>query len=213
MRKAAVALAPVLICATMPAVFSLLSNVFGATRGYLFGFIIYWIGWCGILPLWALGSRGFARVFAGSVRPLGRPTWVGIAAVCLPLVLGYGYAFPRAIATATMPAIAISAALAVINATAEELLWRAMFIDVFGESILLGWVYPSVGFAIWHLAPLSIFPNNAPGGSASFVLTAGVVGLLWGWLARRTQSIRWTTISHILFDFPDSAAVAMLEGR
>jgi len=58
-----------------------------------------------------------------------------------------------------------------------------------------------VGFAVWHFAPQSVFPNPRPGATVSLVVAAGIVGLMWGWVAHKTKSIRWTTLSHILFDF------------
>jgi hypothetical protein len=35
-----------------------------------------------------------------------------------------------------------------------------------------GVVWPAMGFAIWHFAPLSVHPNSWPGGARSFVLVA-----------------------------------------
>jgi hypothetical protein len=33
----------------------------------------------------------------------------------------------------------------------------------------LALLYPSVGFALWHLAPMSIFPYKGPGGRSALV--------------------------------------------
>ncbi len=60
---------------------------------------------------------------------------------------------------------------------------------------------PAAGFALWHLAPQSVVPSTYPGGVYSFVGGAALWGLLWGWVAWRTRSIRWTTLSHALLDF------------
>jgi membrane protease YdiL (CAAX protease family) len=46
-----------------------------------------------------------------------------------------------------------------------------------------------------------VFPNPAPGGNLALVVVAGVVGLGWGWIVRRTGSLRWSTVAHIAFDF------------
>jgi len=117
------------------------------------------------------------------------------------VTLVYAYEFPRVVGAAT-PAILIgSAAIALVNGALEELLWRGAFLDLFAHRRILGYLYPSVGFALWHFAPQSIFPNRAPGGSVSLVAVSLALGLVWGFVARRTRSIRWTVIAHVLFDF------------
>jgi membrane protease YdiL (CAAX protease family) len=117
------------------------------------------------------------------------------------MLLGYGYAFPPALHQATLSIVGLSALLAAVNGLLEELLWRGVYISRFGDSVVWGHVYPAIGFAAWHYAPLSIHGNSAPGGAMAFIAVAGIVGLLWGWLARNTRSIRWTAAAHILFDF------------
>jgi membrane protease YdiL (CAAX protease family) len=201
MRKTAVALTPVLVGATMYPTFQFFARQAGLVDGYFLGFLLYWTVWCAVFPLWVLGTRRAAAAFTARARPFGRPAWAGISAVFLPWVLGYGYAFPRALPYATISVVVLSAAISIVNAVLEELLWRAVFVETFGESIVLGWLYPAAGFACWHAAPLSIIPNSAPGGTASFLAASAALGLSWGWLARNTKSVRWTVVSHVLFDF------------
>jgi membrane protease YdiL (CAAX protease family) len=119
----------------------------------------------------------------------------------LPLVMAYGYEFPRAISKATVPIVLASIAISLVNGAAEELLWRGVYPRIFPESKWWGYLYPIIGFALWHLAPQSLFPYTRPGGMVSLVVVAGMIGLMWGWVAFRTRSIRWTTLSHILLDF------------
>jgi membrane protease YdiL (CAAX protease family) len=40
---------------------------------------------------------------------------------------------------------------------------------------------------------------------------AAMSGLQWGWVAWRTGSIRWTTVSHVLFDFSGLGARLYLD--
>jgi uncharacterized protein len=88
-----------------------------------------------------------------------------------------------------------------MNGTLEELLWRGVFVTVFHSSWLLGVLLPTIGFAVWHVAPQLVHPSRAPGRTASFVLVSGVLGLMWGRVAFTTGSILRTAISHVLFDF------------
>jgi hypothetical protein len=54
---------------------------------------------------------------------------------------------------------------------------------------------------VWHFAPQSVFRSKAPGGNVSLVVVAGLVGLMWGWVAWSSGSILWVTVSHVPFDF------------
>ena len=199
-RLVLLTLPPVLIATTFVG-FKTLVAVFGQTTGYLFGFLFYWLGWCLAVPVLVIGRQGVRDVLRRVRAPLGQPPWVGALCMVVPLCLGYGYAFPRAVAGTRPLAIILSAALAGVNGPLEELLWRGTYVRIFRESRLLGYVYPTIGFALWHFAPLTVFPNRMPGGNAVFVMVSGVLGLLWGWVAFETRSIRWTGVAHALFDF------------
>ena len=118
-----------------------------------------------------------------------------------PPLVGYLFAFPRALRQSNPPIILASAAIALVNATAEELLWRGTYKAVFPNRFVLGYLYPSAGFAVWHLAPQSVVPSRHPGGAVSYVISSGLFGLLWGRILNRTGSIRWTVVSHVLLDF------------
>lgn len=77
-------------------------------------------------------------------------------------------------------------------------------------AIVLASAALALGFGVWHYAPQSIFPNHYPGGSTSLVLFAAVLGLMWGWVAHRTGSIRLTAVSHVLLDFSGLSALLYL---
>jgi membrane protease YdiL (CAAX protease family) len=204
---------PPLLIATTLLVFRGAVALFGPKIGYLSGFLFYWTIWCLLLPWLVVGTRGLATLFAHSAFPFGRPAAVGIVLLMSPLVLGYGYAFPRAIRGANAKLIVVSALVAVVNATLEEILWRGTYLKLFGNDWLLAYAYPSVGFAFWHVAPLSVLPNRAPGGTASFVAVSGLVGLVWGWVAQTSGSILWPSISHTLFDFSGLGGRVYLQQR
>jgi membrane protease YdiL (CAAX protease family) len=174
---------------------------FGFKCGYLGGFLFYWVVWCLLLPWWVLGTDGILQLFREGSSRFGQPAAVGVILLVLPCLLGYGYAFPRAIGQADILIVVLSAALALTNGTLEELLWRGTYLKAFSGNWLLGYVYPSLGFAVWHFAPQDVAPNRASGGRLSFVAAAGVVGLMWGWVARGSGSILWPAISHVLSDF------------
>ena len=199
-RLVLLALPPVLIATTFVA-FRVFVGLLGQKTGYVCGFAVYWFGWCLAVPVLVLGRAGLKAVLRGSPSPLGHPAWIGAVCLGVPLCLGYGYAFPRAVSGASPLAILVSAAVAVVNGPLEELLWRGTYLAVFRKSRLLGYVYPAIAFALWHLSPLSVFPSRMPGGNSAFVMVSGILGLLWGWAALRTGSIEGTSAAHALFDF------------
>jgi hypothetical protein len=67
--------------------------------------------------------------------------------------------------------------------------------------LALGYLYPTVGFAVWYYAPQVVFPSQYPGGATSFVASAGLFGLMWGRVSFRNGTIGWSTISYVLLDF------------
>ena len=200
-QQIALLVTPFALLASTQIAFRLFGRMLGPRWGYLCGFLSYWAIWCLALPWWVLGKQGIQAVLVEGPHPFGQPVWVGIIMLVTPLFLGYGYAFPRAVRGADATLLLASAALAAVNATLEELLWRGSYIATFPDSWLLGIVFPSVGFGIWHLSPQVLHPNRAPGGRLSFVAVSVVIGLMWGWVAFATASILMTSIAHVLFDF------------
>lgn len=209
-RRNALLLAPVLVLGSEYVAFHGLTMLLGPRLGYLAAFALYWLGWCLLFPTWVLGWAGIRAMFGPAHPRWGRPVWLGAAVLALPLVLGYGVAFPRALAQATPQIVAASFVLAAVNATGEEILWRGAYQRAFPHRTWLGVLWPSLGFAVWHLAPQSVRPNSMPGGAWSFVLVAGLLGLGWAWLVQQSGSIRWTTPVHILFDFAGLGALLYL---
>ncbi len=209
-HRIALLVAPPVLLAGMYLAYRGFALLFGPKGGYLAGFLLYWAFWCLLFPLWALGPRGLREVLR-DVRPrLGRPAWLGLLLLAIPPILGFSTAFPRALSAATGNLgliVPLSALIALVNATLEELLWRGAYVTAFPKSVWLGYLYPALGFALWHLAPLSVRPSTMPGGAASFIVGAFVLGLYWGWVAWRTGSIRWTVISHMLLDLSGLGAL------
>src|SRR5205085_1805684 len=99
-----------------------------------------------------------------------------------------------------------------VNAAGEEVLWRGTYARAFPGARWLGYVWPALGFGLWHIAPQTIFPNQRTGGAASFVAFATLLGALFGWVAWRSGSIRWTTLVHVLFDFSGLGALIYAHG-
>jgi membrane protease YdiL (CAAX protease family) len=192
-------LLPFLVLPSTYLLFQVLTNYFAFKVGYFLGFLFYWFFWCFLIPLVLLGFKGIKELFIIKKPYFGKNKLV-VALLILPLLLGYGYAFPRAISQANLIIVISSIIISAINAAGEELLWRGLYLKVFVNSRLVYLFYSTFGFAIWHFAPLSVFANKAPGGAISFVAVSFLVGLIYAYAAKDQESITLTAIFHFFFD-------------
>lgn len=80
-----------------------------------------------------------------------------------------------------------------VNGLCEEIFWRGLYVRLFPRSPWLAILYPSPGFALWHLAPQVVFPGDNVIG---FVISTLFLGLAYGFIAYRAGSATWTAISH-----------------
>ena len=200
-KRVAVYLIPALLLITTYLAFHFLSWQFDPKTGYFLGFVFYWSFWCVSIPLLLLGGNS-VKTFFKLQRPLfGKYKIRNILFLLLPLVFAYSYEFPKALAQSNLLIIISSLALSFINAVLEEILWRGTFLKLMGVNSGLYIPLSSLGFAVWHFVPLSIFGNSNPGGSFSFVFVSFILGCLYSTVFKDTKSILLIAASHILFDF------------
>lgn len=200
-------LMPVILLVTTYLVFTAAVKLVGLKPGYLIGFLFYWIVWCLVFPLWLLGREAVLSMFRKVAEPLGRPKWLGIVLLFTLPLFTLAYALPMQLPKATLMIVVLSVLIALINAICEEILWRGVYFKVFPRSIWWGYLYPAIWFGLWHYAPQSVITSSYPGGAHSLVLFAVILGLMWGWVAWKTKSIRWATIAHIILDFSGLGAL------
>jgi uncharacterized protein len=207
-RRTAALLAPVALTASTFVVFNWAVAAFGLRWGYITGFVFFWLVWCLGFSWWALGTRGIVEVFRDARPRLPTPTWVWIVLLAVPVVGGFATVWLPAAAAATLAVFVVATIIAVINATLEELFWRGVYARLFAGNLLLGWLYPAVAFAAWHVSPTSVL-----GSTAVVVLGALYIGLVYGYIALRTQSVRWTTVAHILVNLAGVNFALLVLGR
>lgn len=209
-KQGVLLLLPPFLLGTTSVVFKLLANLLGAVGGYLSGFLFYWIFWCGLIPLQLIGSKELKDIFKESENRLGNPKWVGILFLAGPVVSPFITMFLTRIGEANWEIILVSALFAISNGTMEEVFWRGSFIKTFPKRWLWSYLYPSLWFGYWHLSPQIIFPSNMFGGPIAFATLSVFMGLTFGWVSKKTGSIRYTTIAHILTDFMGLAGFAFM---
>jgi len=200
-KQIALLIAPWLLLATTYVCYQLLMRRFGAKKAYVGGFLFYWIVWCLLFPLALLGPQTLVHLFRNVGSPFGQPWWLGAFCLIGPPLFAYVFLFPKALRKTSVKIVLVSAALAIVNGPLEELLWRGAYLTLFPGQLWLSLLYPTIGFALWHFAPQSVFPSPWRGGRVAFVAQAGFLGLLFGWVAIDTGVILWTSMSHILIDF------------
>ncbi|HDS59931.1 MAG TPA: hypothetical protein ENN54_06565, partial [Thermoplasmatales archaeon] len=135
-----------------------LEELLGPTRGYLAAFVVYWVGWCLLFPLWFLGKKELKRVLSPVRFSRSGAMAGGLVLLAVPPVLALATVFVTKIPQATVAVVLGSLGLAAVNGTAEEVLWRGVYIREFPGDMLRGFLYPTLGFALWHLAPQAVHP-------------------------------------------------------
>jgi hypothetical protein len=188
---------PVVVPVAMTGVFTLGRDRLGDQLGYVAGFGAYWAT-CAGLSLGLLGRRRARQLFDDARPRLGRPAVVGATLLLWPPLGAIATRFLPELGSATPAMIATVAGVALANALLEELLWRGVFISLWPSNLWLGWLWPALGFGLWHLAPQVIHPSSM--GPIAYVVAATALGLSWGWVAYRTGTLRWVSLSHVLTD-------------
>lgn len=192
-RQLVILAAPPLLVATTYLAFQAMVEWLGLRWGYLAGFVFFWIAWCWSFTLWAVGRKGIAAVLR-EVRPhLPRPTRLWLALLAFPVAGGFATVLLPDLPDATLPVVGLALVIAAVNSLSEEVFWRGLFVRMFPERRGLGWLYPAAWFSLWHIAPTSVF-------GSTWVLVAGAIylGLVYGWIAWSTGTVRYTIVAHFL---------------
>lgn len=203
---AAVAAPPLLVVTTFLAYQNLVEWL-GLRWGYLAGFLFFWLFWCWGFALWAIGPKGVAAVLRAARPRLPRPTILWLGLLAFPVAGGFATVLVPALPNATVTMVVLALAIAIVNAFSEELLWRGVFVRLFPASKVFGWLYPATWFALWHISPTSVH------GSTVVLVAAGAyLGLVYGWVAQRTGTIRYTFVAHFLLNAMGLGFASLLLG-
>jgi len=193
--------APIL-CMAMLILMPFLTNEIGKTQGYIMGFIIYWFVFC--LPISIYSFDGFSNIIKLYFQKLHisiRMKNIYYLLAFIPCIATFFVVFRRFAFKAGFEIFIIVFLFALINGTVEELFWRGAFNKNFDNNIILAYIYPTVFFGIWHIALYFAKGIDYQGGFSSLVGGSFFMGILWGWIAYKTKSIRVVTLAHITTNF------------
>ena len=192
---------PPLLIAGMFVTFKAFVAWFGHPLGYLLAFVVYWVGWCLLVPALLLGGWHDVAGLFRTQAPTGSATgWKTALLVLWPLAFPLLFRFLPQLREVNLAILLASLLIGLVIGVTEEVLWRGVYVRLFRESVALSVLYPSAMFALWHLAPQAVHVNQSPGGAASFVAYSLALGLSYAVHARRTGSIRGATLSHCIHD-------------
>jgi membrane protease YdiL (CAAX protease family) len=210
-RRRLLLLAPLGLVVSMWVVFQVMGGWLGPRPGFIAAFLVYWLAWGLAVPLWLVGRDGVAGLFR-PVRPMKPvPRTLLAALLAAPAVFGFLFVFPSLFPDSEVNIIVLFAIYAIVNGVLEEIFWRGMFVQAFPGDVLRGIVYPALTFGVWHLVALSLsgmFPPVAP--LAAFA-AATILGLVYGWAARFSGSIRWVATSHALLNLAGIGAFVVFQ--
>jgi membrane protease YdiL (CAAX protease family) len=131
-----------------------------------------------------------------------------LAGLAVPPILAVLLVSPVIYADARAGIVVVIAGFALVNGVLEEVFWRGLFARVFPDDAVRGVLYPALVFALWHVWLLPRWSVAAPPVPSLPVFGAALgIGLVYGWVAWRTGSVRWTAASHVLLNAAGASAV------
>ena len=181
-------LAPPALVAVMYTVFRLLANALEDNwrLAWYLGLIIYWLACCGLFPWLMIGpERIKRRIFL---------------LVLFPVLMAGLYRFVPNM-NYDKPGFWIFLMLLSTNfgnGFFEEVLWRAVYMDLFPGNLFSRIVWPCSWFALWHYVPGSISPS---GNVLGLMIGSGLMGFYLAFLANKTGKIWWTILAHTIGGF------------
>ena len=99
--------------------------------------------------------------------------------------------------------------LALINPWIEEFYWRGLLLNYTKD--WLNWfavLYSSALFALNHAA---FGINSELNSGFEIVVSTFIMGVVWAWVYKKTQSLRWVIFAHFLVDFLGLSVPAFLD--
>ena len=195
-QKTFLLILPFLLVLSTALVFTFAAKRLGKELGYLLGFLFYWGVWCFFVPLLILKREGISTLFKEESLLFQKSNWLPAGFLVIILVATVAMYPPTRLVSAPIELLILAVPIAIINGICEELLWRGLYVKAFSGNVVLGVIYPSIGFAFWHISPQLVIPAET--GIWPFVLSTFFLGISYGWISFKTGSIKWNAISHSL---------------
>lgn len=201
-QKFLLIISPILVISTtFWASFS--AGFFDKTAGYISVNLIYWGIFCipGIIFITNGKKQELIAMYIPKTTMGKNKLGIYNLTAFLPVLPVCIVAFIPVIKTALALPIIIALVYAVFNGFIEELFWRGLFNKAFDDNIIFAFIYPTVMFSGWHIALILVKGMVYTGGNIALLAGASFMGVLWGFIAYKTKSVRYTTAAHIITNF------------
>lgn len=165
--------------------------------------LIYWVFFC--IPSIIFITKGkkheLIKIYTPKTTMSKRKLSIYNLTAFLPVLPVCVIAFIPVIKAESTAPIIIAFFYAIFNGFIEELFWRGLFNKVFDDNIIFAFIYPTVMFSGWHIALILVKGMVYTGGNIALLAGASFMGVLWGFIAYKTKSVRYTTVAHIITNF------------
>ena len=188
MKQKALLIYGTLIIPIMIIAFYLLTSFLGKTLGYVTGYLTY-------LILLIVGILVFKKEKINIKKNKNVKYYVF---VFLPVIFtGLIIFIPNAI-NENYQILGIVVVYAILNGSLEELFWRYTFFIVYDKNICNAYIIPTILFAGWHISLM--FAKGIFIYSGVLVLVGGALamGIIFGFVLKKTGNIKIVIISHIM---------------
>ncbi|MFX1234825.1 MAG: CPBP family intramembrane glutamic endopeptidase [Promethearchaeota archaeon] len=194
-KRIAGIVAPPILMLIMYFIYTLFGMFFGAELGWYLGLFVYWM-LCGLIfSNWLIGFENIKKL---SSPQKFKPKL--IPAILFPVFMALIFRFISGI---EFDKISILGVIFLVisafgNGTFEEILWRGVYMELYPNNNFLRIIYPTIWYALFHFASGSLSPNS---NALGLVIGSAFFGIYLSLLAKWTNTIWWSILSHILGAF------------
>lgn len=174
-------------------IFSFTIKQLGLQLGYWVSSIIYWMIIFSF-SLYYLGFRGIINLYMANKSRTQLWGLIAFIPVFGTFFVSFIPSFPQ-LRTSLM---ILTISTGIINGTCEELFWRGLTLKTEFKNKYVVIIASVIGFGLWHLTLATISGLKFQGGIGALVGGALFMGILWQFVATKTNNIFFVTLAHIL---------------
>jgi len=187
-------IAPLVLIVVMYPIFQFWHGLFEANwrMAWYYGLASYWLLWGGLFSWVIIGKERIRRLI--QPRKLNLKIFL---LVLFPLLMTFIYKNIGGMVyeKPDMLIVLLVVSSAFGNGFFEELFWRGVYMELFPDKLFFRMVWPTLWFSLWHYLPGSLSPIGNVWG---LMTGAAIMGFYWSFLAKKTGTIWWGILAHII---------------
>lgn len=183
---------PPILWLVMFLIYQFFGMIFGREIGWYLGLFTYWMV-CGLIfSIWLIGFERIKKLMAPRKLKLKM-----IPVIIFPFALAFIFSSSAGMVYSKVNLVGIIFLIitAFGNGIFEEILWRGVYMELYPNNNFLRIGYSTFWYAIFHFASGSLSSNTRV-----LILVIGAVffGIYLSFLAKRTNTIWWGILCHVL---------------